>query len=245
MTNGDKLWQCFVGVLALILIVSSPNLAAQESAAAKSSQAPAGAGQEFEGTVKVGVGKYFYLPSAKGFDIVVQGSIEGQDASFLAGKEVRVKGEILEGEPSVLVANSIEVKEGAVYRNVFTRTESVTLEDHLDLKERAEFPVLTIKGYDRNKDWEGKDKAKIFGKLEKTEAAGSESYKIVVYDEKGKELGKILVDQAADFARYYIKKLRLFDRFWFYIKIKDTVDWKTRRQTRELFHADLLFAGLY
>lgn len=245
MTNGDKFSRWLVSLLALVLMVLGQNLVAKESKAATSPQAPAGAGQEFEGTVKVGVGKYFYLPSAKGFDIVVQGNIEGQDASFLMGKEVRVKGELLEGEPSVLVANSIEVKEGTLYRTIFTRTESVKVEDYIDLKERAEFPVLTIKGYDKNKDWEGKEKAKIYGKLEKTEAAGSESYKIVVFDDKGKEVGKILVDQATDFARYYIKKLRLFDKFWFYIKTKDTVDWKTRRQTRELFHADLLFAGLY
>ena len=48
-----------------------------------------------------------------------------------------------------------------------------------------------------------------------------------------------------DFANYYIHKLRLFDRFWVYLNVKDTVDAKVRRKTRELFHADVLFAGLY
>ncbi|MBU1338330.1 MAG: hypothetical protein KKD56_04595 [Acidobacteria bacterium] len=48
-----------------------------------------------------------------------------------------------------------------------------------------------------------------------------------------------------DFADYYIKKLRLFNEFWCYLNVKETVDWGTRRRTRELFHADLLFAGLF
>ncbi len=246
MTNRDKVLRCFPTTLALLVALLSMNLVlvAQESAE-QSTQAPPAAGQEFEGTVKIGLGKYFYLPSAKGFDIVVQGSIEGQDASFLTGKEVRVRGELFGGESSVLVANTIELKEGTQYRTIFTRTEPVTMEDHLDLAKRAQFPVLTIKGYDKNKDWEGKGKVKIYGKIDKTEVGGSEKYNIIVYDEKGKEIGKILVDSVSDYARYYIKKLRLFDRFWCYIEVKDTVDWRTRRKTRELFHADLLFAGLF
>ncbi|MEW5902504.1 MAG: hypothetical protein AB1715_13645, partial [Acidobacteriota bacterium] len=59
------------------------------------------------------------------------------------------------------------------------------------------------------------------------------------------EIGKVLVDGVSDFANYYIKKLRLFDRFWFYLNIKESVDVKVRRRTRELFHADVVFAGLY
>lgn len=248
MTNSHKFSRCVVHAIALLVAVFGMNLVvtAQESAAQKPAQAQAAGVQEFEGTVKVGLGKYFYLPSAQGFDVVVQGSIEGQDASFLTGKDVRVKGELLEGEPSVLVANTIDIKEGTQYRTVFTRTEGVTLEDHLDLQERAGFPALTIKAFNRSEDWEGKGKVKVYGKLEKTETpGGGESYKIVVFDEKNKEIGKILVDSATDYARYYIKKLRLFDKFWFYITVKDTVEWRTRRRTRELFHADLLFAGLY
>ncbi len=247
MTNKDKVLRCFPTTLALFITLLGLNftLAAQESSPAQSTQAPPAAGQEFEGTVKIGLGKYFYLPSAKGFDIVVQGSIEGQDASYLTGKEVRVRGELLEGEPSVLVANTIELKEGPQYRTIFTRTEPVTIEDHIDVAERAQFQVLTIKSYDRNKDWEGKGKVKIYGKLDKTEVGGSEKYRIIVSDEKGKEVGKIIVDSATNYAIYYLKKLRLFDKFWFYIDVKDTVDFRTRRKTRELFHADLLFAGLY
>jgi len=39
--------------------------------------------------------------------------------------------------------------------------------------------------------------------------------------------------------------LRLFNRFWFYLDIKDTVDKKVRLKTKELFHADVLLAGLF
>jgi len=219
---------------------------AQESAAQKAPQAAAAGMMEFEGTVKVGLGKYFYLPSAKGFDIVVQGNIQGQDAAYLAGKEIRVKGSLLKGEPSVLIADSIEIKEGGQFSAVFTRAEEATLEDHLDLKERAEFQEVKITAFNKSEEWEGKGKVKVFGKLDKTTTPlGAEKYTVIVFDDKQKEVGKILIDAATDFALYYIKKLRLFDKFWFYINIKQTVDLKTRRQTRELFHADLLFAGLY
>jgi hypothetical protein len=248
MILRDKLSRCAVYMLALLVIMAIPVLAqeAQESAAQKAPQAAAEGMQEFEGTVKVGLGKYFYLPSAKGFDIVVQGTIEGQDAGYLAGKEVRVKGSFFKGEPSVFVADSIEIKENGQYRTVFTRTGEVALEDHLSLEERAEFQALTIKAYNKNEDWEGKGKVKVLGKLDKTTTAeGAEKYTVVVLDDKQKEVGRILIDSTTDFARYYLKKLRLFDKFWFYINIKETVDWRTRRQTRELFHADLVFAGLY
>ena len=73
--------------------------------------APAGGVNEYEGVVKVGLGNYFYLPAAKGFDIYVQGTIEGRDASVLTGKEIKVKGALFKEDPSVFVAESIDVKE--------------------------------------------------------------------------------------------------------------------------------------
>ncbi len=248
MIFKDKFSRFAVHALTLLVAMAGLALAreAQESAAQKAPQVAAEGMMEFEGTVKVGLGKYFYLPSAKGFDIVVQGKIQGQDAGYLAGKEVRVKGSLLKGEPSVLVADSIEIKEGGQYSTVFARGEEATLEDHLDLKERAEFRALAVTSFNKSEEWEGKGKVKVFGKLEKTTTPlGAEKYAVVVFDDKQKEVGKILIDSATDFASYYIKKLRLFDKFWFYINVKETVDLKTRRQTRELFHADLLFAGLY
>jgi len=70
-------------------------------------------------------------------------------------------------------------------------------------------------------------------------------YKIVVVDEEDQEVGKILVDSISDFAQYYVKKLGLFDYFWFYVTVKDTVEWSDRRNSRDLFHADIQFAGLF
>jgi len=77
--------------------------------------------------------------------------------------------------------------------------------------------------------------------LEQNEDAVS----IVVLNDKDREVGRIIVDNIDDVADFYIKKLNLFDKFWFYIDVKETVEWNTRRRSRELFHADVLFAGLY
>jgi hypothetical protein len=201
-------------------------------------QTTAPAATEFEGTATLGLGKYFYLPAAKGYDIYIQGQVQGQDATFLNGKEVRVKGSMYKEEPSVFVADTIEVKDAAgQYQTVFTRTEDVKLENHLHTQDRSGFPALTIAKADKSDYWEGKGKGKVYGQL-----VGNA---IVVADDKGKEIGKILVDSTTEFANYYIKKLNLFNKFWFYINIKDTVDLKVRRKTRELFHADVVFAGLY
>jgi hypothetical protein len=225
-----------VTLISLIFAISAiGTVMAQEEAQPQTTAAPA---TEFEGTATLGVGKYFYLPAAKGYDIYVQGLIQGQDATFLNGKEVRVKGSMYKDEPSVFVADSIEVKGASgQYQTVFTRTEEAKLENHLHTQERAGFPALAITKADKSDDWEGKGKGKVYGKL-----AGNT---IVINDDKGKEVGKILVDSTTEFADYYIKKLNLFEKFWFYLNIKDTVDIKVRRRTRELFHADVVFAGLY
>lgn len=205
---------------------------------------------EFEGVAKVGVGKYLYIPEAQGFDIVIQGQVESGDASILVDKEVRGKGEFSPERPSILVANSIDVKEsGRNWRNVFTKTEDVTLDDYLETKTREEYEILEDLLFDKREGWEGKEKAKVYGSLFKeTVTEGEEQkevYKILVLNDKNQELGTILVDNLADSALFYTKKLRLFERFWFYLTIKDTVEWRIRSRTSELFHADVVFAGLF
>lgn len=197
---------------------------------------------EFEGTAAVTHGKFLYVPEAQGFDIVVQGTLNSGDLSTLIDKEVRGEGEFTPELPSILVATTIEVKdESGVWMNVFTKTEDVVLDDYMDLQAREGYPILQGLAYNKNEDWEGLGNVKIQGLLEEEEGA----YKIVVFDDKDKQVGKILVDNISDFAQYYIKKLGLFDRFWFYITIKDTVEWSLRRTSRDLFHADILFAGLF
>lgn len=197
---------------------------------------------EFEGNVRVAVGKYIFIAEARGFDLVVQGGLESGDVSMLVGKEIRGEGEFTPERPSILGVNTIEIKdENGNWMNVFTRSEDIVLSDYLDLKARDEFPVLEKLTYDKKNDWEDKEIARVFGKLEGEEG----NYKISVLDEKGKQVGKIIVDNFTDFGIYYVKKLRLFDKFWFYVDIKDTVDWNVRRRTREMFHADVLFAGLF
>ncbi len=170
------------------------------------------------------------------------------ETQALVNNEIRGKGAFSPENPSILVADEIEIKEAEdVWRMVFTRSEEFAQDDYLDLKARDEFEVLANLSYDKKDGWEGKAKVKIYGRLlKRTEAGGGEaSYTIALLDDKGKEIGKILVDNITDFARYYVSKLRLFDRFWFYITVKETVDWSSRRRTRELFHADVHLAGLF
>jgi hypothetical protein len=212
---------------------------AQESPPAEAQEEEAAAVvTEFEGPVKSGLGHYFYLPAAKGYDVFVQGMIQGQDSSFLVDKEVRVKGSISKAEPQVFIADGIEIKSASgQYETVFTRTEEPTLDDYLSVRARNEFAPLAVSAYNKAEEWEGKGKVKVYGQLVDNA--------ITVRDDKNKEIGKILVDNVSDFAKYYIQKLSLFDEFWFYINIKETVDWNSRRRSHELFHADVLFAGLY
>jgi len=197
---------------------------------------------EFEGTVKAAYGKYVFVPETRGFDIVIQGGLETGDTGTLIDKEVRGEGEFSIERPSILTLNKLEVKEeSGEWRNIFTRIEDVVLDDFIDLRERDEFQLLKNLVYDKKDTWEGKEKVRVYGKLEKQ----GEAYRIIVLDDKDRMAGKIIVDNITDFANYYAKKLRLFDTFWFYLNVKETVDWGIRKETKEMFHADLLFSGLF
>jgi len=205
---------------------------------------------EFEGVAKVGIGKYLFVPEVQGFDIIVQGQVDSGDAGVLVDKEIRGSGQFSPDRPSILVANSIDVKESERnWRNVFTRSDEVVLDDYLNLKAREEYKVLSDLAFDKKDGWEGKEKGKVYGSLEKqTVTEGEEQkdiYRISVLNEENQEVGKILVDNMSDAALFYVKKLRLFEKFWFYVTIKDTVAWRTRQRTSELFHADVLFSGLF
>lgn len=232
-----------LGVIVLLVGTAACQKKATKAAEANAPQKPA---KEFEGTVKVAVGKYLYLPTAQGFDIVLQGF----DAGTLVGKDIRVKGELLPDKPSIFRADSVDVKDASgAYKNVYTRSADLSINDFIDVKARETYPVLTITSANKPEEWEGKGQAKVYGKLEEAtvKEGGTEqpiTY-IVVSDDKGHEIGKIIADKFTDFSNYYIKKLRLFDKFWFYLNIKDTVDRRIRLRTKELFHADVLFAGLF
>ena len=196
----------------------------------------------FEGTVKGVVGKYVFLPEASGFDIVIQGNLDSGDIGNLINKEVRGEGDISPDMPSILIVNTLEVKgDTGDWTSIFTRSEELVLEDFLDLSAREEFVALADLSYDKKDIWEQNVMAKVYGKLEKSDNGD----KIVVFDEEGKEVGKVIVDSYTDFCRFYLEKLGLFDNFWFYFNVKETVEWNQRRRTREMFHADVVFAGLF
>jgi hypothetical protein len=232
-----------LGAIALLVGTMSCQKKEAVSPEAQEVQKPA---NEFEGTVKVALGKYLYLPQAQGFDIVLQGF----DAGTLVGKEIRVKGELLPDKPTIFRADSVDVKDASgAYTNVFTRTADLDMREFLDVNTREGYPVLTITSANKPEEWENKGHAKIFGKLEETTVKEGQTEQpityIIVSDDKGKEIGKIIVDSLTDFSKYYLKKLKLFDHFWFYLNIKDSVDRRVRARTKELFHADVLFAGLF
>lgn len=199
---------------------------------------------EFEGTVKIIVGKYVFVPELRGFDVVVQGSLLSGEIADLLETEVKGLGHYTSERPTILILDTLEVKdEGGSLTPVYTAPEGedAPLDDFLSVPARDEFLLLENLSYNKAEDWEGKEKVKVYGKMEGEEG----SYKIVVFDDKGREAGKINIASMTDFALYYTKKLRLFDDFYFYLTIKDTVAWAARRRTRELFNAEVLLAGLF
>ena len=231
-----------LGLLFVFAGLTACQKKAAEPAAAQA-QKPA---SEFEGTVKAGLGKYLYLDKAQGFDILLQGF----DAATLVGKDIRVKGELIPDKPSIFRADTVEAKDAAgAYSNVYTRTQDLTVEDVIDVKARVTYPTLTITGVNKPEEWENKGNIKVLGKILETTVKEGGADKpityIVVFDEKGKEAGRIIVDKLSDYAKYYLKKLKLFDNFWFYLTVKDTVAKKIRTRTKELFHADVQCAGLF
>jgi hypothetical protein len=229
-----------------LLFVFAGTTACQKKAAEQAAVQAQKPASEFEGTVKAGLGKYLYLDKAQGFDIITQGF----DAATLVGKDIRVKGELIPDKPSIFRADTIEAKDASgAYSSVYTRTQDLTVEDFIDVKARTSYPALTITGVNKPEEWENKGNVKVLGKILETTVKEGGADKpityIVVSDEKSKEAGRIIVDKLSDYAKYYLKKLRLFDNFWFYLSVKDTVDKKIRPRTKELFHADVQFAGLF
>ncbi len=218
--------------LAVVAVLAG-SVACQKKAAEGQAAETQKAVTEFEGTVRAALGRYVYLSTAQGFDIV----LPGFDAAPLVGKTVKVKGNLLIDHPPVFLADSVETGPGA---SVYTRTQEFQAEDFIEFKAREAVPALAVTGVNKPEEWEGKGQVKLYGKLQK----GDVNY-IVFSDDKGKETAKIIVDSVTNYSNYYLQKLRLFDKFWFYLNIKDSVDKKVRTRTKEIFHADVVGVGLF
>jgi hypothetical protein len=116
MVSSKRIIGIFGLILGVVFLMAGGMFGQEKTEPAKAGEeqaAPAKPTSEFEGTVKIGLGKYFYLPSAQGFDIAVQGQIESGDASTLTGKDVKVKGDLLADKPSIFRADSIELKDAS------------------------------------------------------------------------------------------------------------------------------------
>ncbi len=224
-----------IGILILSLVLLA-GLASTMACQKKTAETPAAkemkAVTEFEGTVRAALGRYMYLSTAMGFDIV----LPGFDAATLMGKTIKVKGNLLPEHPPVFLADTVESGGQAIY----TRSQDFQAEDFIEMKVREAVPALAITGVAKPEEWEGKGQAKVYGKLQKGDVDW-----IVLTDDKGREMAKIVVDSISTYANYYIQKLRLFDTFWFYVNVKDSVDRRDRTRTKEIFHADVVGAGLF
>jgi hypothetical protein len=221
-------------ILSLAMLAGlAGTMACQKNAAETPAAEQYKAVTEFEGTVRAGLGRYMYLSTAQGFDIV----LPGLDAATLVGKTIKVKGNLLPDHPPIFLADSVETAPGV---SSYTRSQDFMAEDFVEMKVREAVPALAITGVAKAEEWEGKGNVKVYGKLLK-----GDTDTIVLSDDKGKEMAKIIVDNITPYANYYLKKLRLFDKFWFYINVKESVDKKVRPKTKEIFHADVVDIGLY
>jgi hypothetical protein len=219
-------------ILTLAILVAFAGTVACQKKAETPDAVAVKAVTEFEGTVRAALGRYMYLSTAQGFDIV----LPGLDAATLMGKTIKVKGNLLADHPPVFLADTVE----SGGQTVYTRSQDFKAEDFVDMKVREAVKPLAVTGIGKPEEWEGKGEIKIYGTLQK----GDVNY-IVLSDDKGKELAKIIIDSTTIYANYYVQKLRLFDKFWFYLNVKDSVDKKIRTKTKEIFHADVVGAGLY
>jgi hypothetical protein len=242
-----------LGLLAAALILTSSvacSSKAKEGEAAQAGETAEPVSQEMgikeglndiSGTVKSALGKYFYVSQMPGFDIAVSGNF---DAATLLDKEVKLKVEFNRETPSLLIAQSIEIKEGAnQFKNVYTAADKVVPADYFTQKTRDEFPEIKIANITKSADWEGKGKVRVQAKY----IAGDDKKPAVlsVLGEKDAESAKIIVDSMSEYASYYLKKLRLFEKFHFYLNVKESVPVNQRAKAKEVFHADVVFAGLY
>lgn len=204
--------------------------------------------KDYEGTVKAALGKYIYIPETKGLDIIVAGNVEGGTEN-LVGKEVRVKTSVLPDKSNLILAESLEIKEGGSYRLVYTRSGEPDFSDYFDQHVRDQYEALKITSLNKPEEWAGKTRVKVFGKLVRSKvkegATEKEVTHIVIMDKKGKEIAKIVVDNINEYARFYMKKLRLFDSFWFYLNVKEQMDRKTVVRTKEILKGDVIYCGLF
>jgi hypothetical protein len=237
--TSNKITLVGLAALAVLLLVAGACSKKAEEAAAAPEQGPAVKEglNPFEGTVKTAHGKYIYVPAAQGFDIIVGGQV---NTAALVGKEVKGEGLFDPKHSTLLTAQTIEVKEGGSFKPFYTQKTAPDMKDYLDGQARDGFDAVKALAPNKPEGWEGKAKVKVFGKL----VQGETPY-LSLTDDNGKETAKILVDGVSEFAQYQIKKLRLFDAFWFYLNAKESVEARARLKSKELFHADIVYVGLF
>ena len=160
-------------ILSLTLLAGlAGTMACQKKAAETPAAEQMKVVSEFEGTVRAALGRYMYLSTAMGFDIV----LPGFDAATLMGKTIKVKGNLLREHPPIFLADTVE----SGGQTVYTRSQEFQAEDFIEMKVREAVPALAITGVAKPEEWEGKGQAKVYGKLQKGDVN-----RIVLTDDKG------------------------------------------------------------
>lgn len=140
------------------------------------------------------------------------------------------------GNPGLRVVEKIirtgaDKKENPIYQRIY----SVNYADSM-LPDKIEYNRITRMRYDTKSDWEQPryDKARLIGRINLAEK------NIEVLDNE-KIIGKVLISDITDYAIFQLKKQGTQEPYMIYIKRRDTVDWKTRQKTKELFYADIVW----
>src|SRR5512136_1212802 len=162
-----------------ILVAFAGTVACKKKAETKAAEVKAVT--EFEGTVRAALGRYMYLSTAQGFDIV----LPGFDAATLAGKTIKVKGNLLPDHPPIFLADTVE----SGGQTIYTRSQEFQIDDFNEVKVREAVKPLVITGTTKSEEWEGKGDGKLYGSLEKGDVN-----RIVIADDKGKTVATIIVD---------------------------------------------------
>ncbi|MBU2438320.1 MAG: hypothetical protein KKC69_04120, partial [Acidobacteria bacterium] len=101
-------------VFAAVLLVIAGTVACNQEGETADAQVGQELGQNqlaIEGTVKVVVGQYMFVPEVRGFDIVVPGALMSGELIDLVDKEIKGTGHFTPDRPSILVPDELEVKD--------------------------------------------------------------------------------------------------------------------------------------
>ena len=185
---------------------------------------------EYQGRVDIATTNYFSLDTNN-----LEYVINDYNAEKLKDKGlIRVIGNPAPENKNLIIVDKI-IEKGVktpLYKRLLPADYSDTI-----LSDALDYSKLTNIQYNKKAYWEQErfNKARITGRINL-----AEKYIEVMEDER--IVGKVLVDSLTDYTEFRIKELGQDQEYTFYILRGETVDWKVRKKTKELFHADIIYA---